>query len=177
MGSRHLKRFRYGALIGGIAVLVLAPIVLVSKWSLFVMLAIVAVFFPWSVVVLHNVAAGTRYQSWRSSSELMFLGVSNKHRYLFNLLVVFCVVASVFGHTLKWPAVWAAMFQNGILAGPAFAIFLFGAASIYQTSVWLVEHNVVKRCSDNHDFSPFEQSCPNCSASKKLELVINDEKT
>jgi hypothetical protein len=175
MSPRHLKRFRYGALMGGIAVLVLAPIVLVSKWSLFVMLAVVAVFFPRSVVVFHDVAAGTRYQSWRSSSELMFLGVSNRHRRLFSLLVVFCVFASIFGHTLKWPVVWATLFQKGILAGPAFAIFLFGAASIYQTSVWLIEHNVVKRCSDKHDFSPFERSCPNCSASKKLELVINDE--
>jgi hypothetical protein len=153
--------------------LVLSPVVVVWKGAIILLFALVAVLFPWAAALNSNVAAGTRYWSFRSVG-ITELGPSFTHQTAGKLLGLALIVAAVLGHWLKWPTWWSNLFRDGVLAGPAIAFVLFGAASIYETSIWLVERGAIKRCSNDHDFDLFERSCPHCSAKKELEIVIDN---
>lgn len=176
MRKGRLKAFRVASLLGGVLALLLSPVVVVWKGTILLLFSLVAVLFPWAVVLNYDVAAGTRYWSFRSTG-ITEIGPSSSGRSIVRLLGVVTIIAAAFGHWFKWPSWWAYLFERGILAGPAIAIFLFGAASIYQTCIWLVERGATKQCSNNHDFPPFEHSCPFCFARKDLKIVTNHDHT
>ena len=159
-------------MIGGLISLLLGPAIQTQPWGLPSLLVLVIVFFPWAGLLINNVAAGTKYRGFGSTGVLA-LGVQPALRGLLSWLVLAVVVLAVFGHLLEWPAWWAGLYRLGYLAGPAMALFLFHAALGYQTSLWLIERGAAKRCSNDHEFSPFEPSCPMCSARKELELVLS----
>ena len=158
-------------MISGFAALFVGPIIQLQPWGLPVLLALVAVFFPWAAALINQVAAGTQYRGF-GSAGLLNLGVPSIFTNLHRMLVLLVVVAAVLGDRLQWPAWWEAAYRTGYLAGPGLALFLFAAAFGYQTSIWLVRQGAVKRCSNDHEFSPFEWSCPRCSARRDLELDL-----
>ncbi len=168
MRLRVFKALQTGSLVAGIGVLALSPLALEHKWLYGVMFAAVFTFIPWAVVTVHNLAAGTQYTFFRVN-ELSDLGSTSTVLFVRNLLG-FLVVAGALLHQFQWPAWWVVLFEAGILAGPACAIFLFGAVSMYETAIKMIEKGALKACSNNHEFSPFERSCPYCTATKNLEL-------
>jgi len=174
MRTKALRAFRTGSIVAATFSLLVTPTVLVWSWVILLLFVLIFVFFSWAAVLINNAGAGTPYRFLRSS-ELMELGLTSRFRAGKGALIAIVVIAAVLGHWLKWPNWWVPLYKANILAGPASAIFLFAAASIYQTCLWLVERGAVKRCSNDHEFSPFERSCPYCSARKELDLVFNQQ--
>ena len=168
MRLRLLQAFQTGSLIAGIGVLALSPLALNQQWLYGVMFVAVFAFFPWAVVTIHSLAAGTQYTFLRVN-ELSDLGSSSAVLLLRNLLG-FLVLGAALLKLFEWPEWWVVLFNAGILVGPACAIFLFGAVSMYETAVKMIERGAYKTCSNDHEFSPFERSCPYCTATKNLEL-------
>ena len=168
MQLRLLRLFQNGSWIAGIGVLLLSPFALEHNWLYAVMLVIVFVFFPWAVSNIHALAAGTQYRFWRLN-ELSDLGSTTTVLVVRNLLG-FLVLCGALLNLVKWPSWWVVLFDAGILVGPSCAFFLFGAASMYDTAIKMVEGGAFKTCSNDHEFPPFERSCPYCTAAKNLEL-------
>lgn len=164
--------FRVGSLIGGVTAIAVAPALVLSGRVLLLLLAMVVVFVPWAAVLSNSATAGTPNQLLRPAG-FSHPEAPSANRPLIGWMGLALVVAAGLGHWLEWPAWWVPLYQDGVLAGPAVAVFLFYSASIYRTSIWLIERGAFKRCSNGHEFSPFKRACPTCTARKNLELVID----